>query len=172
MNSKDDWRTLVWRHYGAGAYDEVKFKPAEHRAWNKPTGGLWVSPRDSEHSWAQWCMAEQFNIERLEAYFDLTIHPDSRTFVIDSCEDAKGLPWHPMPGMDEGNFRFLQPDWKAIIMDGWDMIILTAKGEVETRFGEPSLYGWDCESGVILNPQIILPCQRGKPSPHARLWPF
>ena len=38
----------------------------------------------------------------------------------------------------------------------WDAIFLTEKGQRETRFTHPkNLYGWDCESVLILNSNII-----------------
>lgn len=153
MNSDNDWKTKVWRHYGDDSYDEAKFKPAEHEVFIKPKGGLWVSPVDSSWGWIDWCEAEDYGHSKASPYFDIMVRPETRMIVIDSLADAASkLPWVRADGF----MRFRWPDWRAVIMDGWDMIVLTERGQEETRFGEPSLYGWDCESAVILNPEIIL----------------
>ena len=39
---------------------------------------------------------------------------------------------------------------------GYDAIFLTEKGQHETRFSEPSLYGWDCECVLVMNPSGVL----------------
>lgn len=54
------------------------------------------------------------------------------------------------------------PDFEAMIRSGIDAIWLTPKGERETRFSHPkNLYGWDCESVLIMNPNGISP-EKGK----------
>jgi len=42
-------------------------------------------------------------------------------------------------------FPYASLDWEEIAKH-YDAIMLTEKGEKETRYTNPSLYGWDCES--------------------------
>jgi len=48
-------------HFGAARYNPKKFKPISDVSFgNKPTGGLWTSPVDSEYGWREWCEQESF----------------------------------------------------------------------------------------------------------------
>ena len=50
----------------------------------------------------------------------------------------------------ESNKRYL--DFEKIA-ENYDAIWLTEKGMQETRWSNPDLYGWDCETFLILNPK-------------------
>ena len=53
---------------------------------------------------------------------------------------------------------YYYPDFEGMVRAGIDAIWLTAHGESATRFSRPySLYGWDCESVLIMNPSGIVP---------------
>lgn len=47
------------------------------------------------------------------------------------------------------------PDFEAIHEAGVDAVYLTQQGERETRFNDPSLYGWDCECVLVMNSEAI-----------------
>lgn len=53
---------------------------------NKPSGGFWASPADSEESWKRWCVAENFCTESLEIFTRFTLSDDARVCVIASDE--------------------------------------------------------------------------------------
>ena len=54
------------------------------------------------------------------------------------------------------SFKFLIGiDFEKMLSDGIDAIYLTEKGEQETRFESPGLYGWDCECVLVMNPDCI-----------------
>lgn len=116
----------------------------------KPHGGLWCSPLDSEYGWIDWCRAESFgDIDHEQrVVFDV----DTRNFVvIDSLRDMEiKLPWFQIHEL------FSAIDFQKMISEGIDGVHLTIKGEAETRFSYPrTLYGWDCETILILNERCI-----------------
>ena len=49
----------------------------------------------------------------------------------------------------------LYPDFEKMVKMGYDAIYLTDKGQMETRFTMPDLYGWDCECVLVMNPDCV-----------------
>jgi hypothetical protein len=137
--------------YGLGnAFDIAKFKSVRNRNFVKPHGGLWASPVTSDYGWCDWCKDENFGNLKSSFVFEFT----GNVLVIDSFEHAKEMPWRNLDGL--ANFPF--PDFEKIAEAGVDAIHLTDNGQQVTRFSEPSLYGWDCECVLIINPEGVI-CQ-------------
>ncbi len=137
-------------HYGASKYNPELFKPiADRDFFIKPTGGLWCSLIDSKWGWKDWCEAEGFRT--MEEYFYVEFI--GALLVIDSVADLDQLPW-------TDNYICPTISFEAMCRNGFtfDAIHLTKRGEQETRFTRPwSLYGWDCECVLVMNPASITP---------------
>lgn len=118
---------------------------------NKPKGGLWASPVDAEFSWKDWC--SDANFRDIKSQYPIVLDIDLSNFiVIDSKEDLQKLSWCQLFG---GSFMEAV-DFEELIRQETDGIYLTAKGESETRFTYPrTLYGWDCETVLILSERCI-----------------
>ena len=146
---------IIFRHYGSAKYDSSLFAPIKNRKYFiKPYGGLWVSPIDSEYGWKDWCEDEDFG--DLTSHFDVVL--DGIIMVIDSYFDAKDkLYW--IHDDEDISFTFGKSiDFEAMLKDGIDAIWLTVEGERSTRYTDKHcLYGWDCESVLIMNKDIIKP---------------
>lgn len=144
-------------HYGSNEWNPAKFKPIQNADWPsckpKPGTGLWASPVDSLHGWRDWCETEGFNVERLDECFTFRINV-ARLFVIDSYRDIEfSLPLHPKSTSHLIGFDFEK------MAERYDAIHLTVGGLSATRFSMPrNLYTWDCESVLIMNPEIVKPC--------------
>lgn len=132
--------------YGCGVeFDLSKFMPVKNRDHVKPKGGLWTSPIDSEWGWKDWCESEEFG--DLSVNFRLRFF--GRVYVVDSMAAVEALPWRKAEWSD----LLMWPDYEAI--SDVDAIHVTIEGERATRYEEPSLYGWDCETVWIMNPACI-----------------
>lgn len=134
-------------HYGADKYDPALFRTPHdtERMLNKPSGGLWASPVNSDYGWKEWSDAEQWG--DTSCHFLLGF--SGNALVIDSLADLDQFIWEPTP-------YWHKPCFKNVLAE-YDAIYLTQKGEQETRFSLPkSLYGWDCESVLILNKDSII----------------
>jgi len=139
--------TLRLVTYGLGeAYDPEKFAPIKNRLHTKPFGGLWASPVDSAYGWREWCEAENWG--DLSTRFETEY--TGRTLVIDSAEDLAKVIWQ-----DVKSWRGC-PDYEAMQARGVDAIYLTERGEHETRFTEPGLYGYDCECVIVMNRACLM----------------
>lgn len=134
-------------HYGSGIFDKDKIKPVTNDGWVKPKGGLWTSPINSQWGWRDWCACEQFRECKEEVSFTLRFKSGAKILIIDSYEDLIDLPLTSPEWSD----RHKYPDFEAISKIA-DAIWLTEKGQERTRLTYPiSLYGWDCETVLILN---------------------
>ena len=141
--------------YGLGGqFDASKFKPIKNQMHVKPLGGLWASPVDSECGWKQWCEAESYG--NLSVSFSYYV--DGKFLVIDSVADLNKFQWKTFYDVIK------YPDYEAVVRAGYDAIYLTERGQNATRFSQPSLYGWDCECVLILNPHCV---QVPQPTPAA-----
>lgn len=139
---------MLLRHYGSTQYcpDSVgDIENRQHR--NKPIGGLWTSPVDSEFGWIDWCESEDYAHTNFDEYFDLVF--EGRLLVINGEYDLRHFTWCGASKWLKGiDFIKLLPDY--------DAIHLTAQGQWSTRLSEPyDLYGWDCESVLILNKESV-----------------
>lgn len=113
---------------------------------NKPDGGMWTSSyEDGTCAWLRWVESEQWSphpIDELEGWL-LEPRDDLDLYVINSKTDLDAI-------MNEFSHEGLIPSMPTIdfeaIADVYDGIWLTARGQAETRFSMPGLYGWDCES--------------------------
>lgn len=144
-------------HYGSDKYRPWKFKPIKdmggYHIGSKPSaGGLWSSPVDSKHSWYDWCMVQDWGLEDLNTSFEFTFK--GRLLVIESRKDLavfRTEPWYPG---DPIHKLFFEP-----LLEKYDAIHLTEEGEYATKemslYGAPSLYGWDCETVLVLNKECI-----------------
>jgi hypothetical protein len=69
--------------------------------------------------------------------------------VIDCIEDTDDLLWVPGTYREYIDFE--------VLAQSVDAVHLTVEGEAKTRYTEPrGLYGWDCETVLVLNPNSII----------------
>lgn len=128
--------------------------------WCKPNGGLWCSPVGSNFGWED-CDAGELFIQ--EGMNKIELKLEGEFIIIDTIEDLDKLPWNKF--CESLNIELI--NFEKIVSEGVDAIYLTEKGEDRTRhpygFGRyglcggkfRNLYGWDCESVLILNERCI-----------------
>lgn len=132
--------------YGCGdAFDRARFVPVQNRQHVKPFGGLWASPVDCAYGWREWCTAEDYG--NLESSFQ-TLYK-GHTLIIDSLADLTDMIW-------QRTYYCGWPDYEAMLHEGIAGIYLTERGQIETRFSIPGLYGYDCECVLVLNPDCVV----------------
>lgn len=140
-------------HYGSSEYKKNSHNPIKDRPFrNKPLGGLWGSPVDSQYGWEAWCRSEEFNTDKLDLKFEFEVK--GKIFVIDGKLDLELLDWTSEDFLCSG-YPIFEP-----LANSYDAVYLTRNGEVETRFGDKSLYGWDCECVLVMNPDCVYPVHK------------
>lgn len=118
---------------------------------NKPVGGLWGC-RGNE--WHDWCVAEDFHLEKLKQVFYWKLTEDCRLYSIETQQDFIHL-------IDSyGNNRYDSIDYLAMKQD-YDAVEVVGNVVYELRYGIQStghnfidlmgLNAWDVPSICVLN---------------------
>ena len=131
-------------HYGSSQFKPELMMPIKNSEHIKPNGGLWTSPVDSIYGWKDWCDNENFG----DTSKSFTVIFTGRLLTINSIDVMNNLPWINDDTSPWISFENLS--------NKYDAVHLTVKGEKETRFSYPkSLYGWDCETVLIMNKNCL-----------------
>ena len=122
---------------------------------NKPKGGLWSSPynKDTISGWYQFCKDENFIKGDNSVGVIFSLKEEARIYTIDTKEDLDNLAnKYPIVVKENLRYNFMSTiDYTKVSKD-YDAIYLTDKGQWATRFSRPNtLYGWDCETLLVLN---------------------
>jgi hypothetical protein len=104
-------------------------------------GGYWCSPINSKYGWKEW-VRDNMDEWQTDVHHTATIRGNG--LIINRSEDYTG---------PRGAWRYGQGcwDWDWIIAH-YDFVWLTYEGEHACHM---ELYGWDCESIVVFNPDCI-----------------
>lgn len=142
-----------WLAYAAAPieFDRTRVYDQDHpkASIGKPNG-FWFTD-DSENSWPDWCVAENFSLENLQCEHAVDVDL-SNCIRLGSALD-----------IDDFTARFQRPlfpgiDIKAIdwpqVAQRWAGIVITPY-IWERRFDPLWYYGWDCASGCIWNLSAI-----------------
>ena len=144
-------------HYGADSFVKEKFEPVKNRrVSNKPFGGLWASDVAAKYGWRKWVERNDHHISSQSFTFELS--PEARIFVIDSSEKAKKLPERETDQYEIGIHTTypVLPDFEKLATE-YDVIDFRIS---EDRTLYHTLYTWDCDSILVLNPDVIIPISK------------
>lgn len=146
-------------------YNPARFKKVTNNEsfLNKPSGGLWSSPKKSEWSWKDWCESEMF---REKSYFKVgfkfKLKKSAKIFVLDTAQDYLELPedyfidHKYIPGAAKSL------NWEKM-SELYDAFLLTECGLNETRelgfdpfsSGRLGFCYWDCETLLVFSLDCI-----------------
>lgn len=143
----------VYIHYGDDQFRTMN--PIANRSYfTKPRGGLWASrendPEQEERglTWRRWCEKEEFRLDQFDRYFLFKLKEGAKVLELDSVEQLENLPkLAPYNKNDEWSecrldFEKLAKEYDAIeVSKIWRLYW--------------ALYGWDCDSILIMNPDIV-----------------
>ena len=159
---------IVWVSYGADKYDPAKFRPLNLTdpftiSTNKPLGGVWACPDNSEWGWRDWCRAEDFNVGTLDNAYYFKLKPDAKIYVIDSFKDLLKISTRRVPYFSLECYGI---DFQKLVDEGYDGLYVTDKAVMTCRWDQKvngaiiqSLYSWDVESICVFNPDVIIPIE-------------
>lgn len=144
-------------HYGSKKFDPSLFSPIRNCCFVKPFGGFWGSPVGTGYGWKKWNEISHFCEIKEENSFRFTLTEEAKVLHVYSSDDLK-----PLPHCKEIPWcLFHILDFETLQNSGYDAIELHLSEEKLTRFGlleslYYTLYGWDCDSVLIMNPDIVV----------------
>lgn len=151
-----------YRHYGSSEFNLSSFEPISNRQYFvKPIGGLWaepLNPKPSSRGWKDWCEENDFNTDRINEWFDFDLVDSTKVFRIVTENDIYrlnrirccGFIHHEDSTIFDMEVRWI--NFKRLMDLGYDAV------EFEINdFTYWALYGWDCDSIVVINPDKIIP---------------
>jgi len=113
---------------------------------NKPPYGLWASAVDSEFGWREWCEGEGFKIESFNKSFEFELAENANILRVEHYSDIKDY----ASIVQVSIIPLYKIDYKRMMKD-YDGLELINFGLNEV------FYGWECESIIIWNPDVIIP---------------
>ena len=144
--------TKYYVHYGHDKFDKEKFQDISNTPFaNKPRGGLWASPVKAPFSWKDWNETEDFVKCDDNNCFTFKLERNAKIYEIHSVDDflkmAKAYPggMGRLGDMVDINFEEMANDY-----DGIELFLS------EDRQLYWSMYGWDCDSIIILKPDVVV----------------
>lgn len=145
-------------HYGHDKFDLTKFQPVKNRGagMTKPSGGFWASYPNTERNWKNWCEANDFHLDSFNKCFKFSLKDNSKVFRINRVDQLNKLP-KCNSAFDTSlyycvDFEMASKEYDAIEVDLTNEIF---DDYLESLYFK--LYGWDCDSILIMNPDIIIP---------------
>lgn len=138
---------MEYIHYGHKSFDRNKFDSIKNRPeLPKPFGGIWACRTDADLSWKNWCEDTEFGAN-LKDNFIFTLSKNARILVISDSKDLEKLP-------TIGTYTreiYCCLDFEKLAEE-YDAIEIYAGSNRDLYF---KFYGWDCDSILIMNPDII-----------------
>lgn len=156
---------VIHREYAEQLYKGNFYRPKGRNIANKPNG-FWLSINEG---WENWCKSDMPDWINDSVIIEMRVNPNHNVMVIDTKEDILDV-WKEY--IDETGFNSMYPSGTNLTCfysndnkesDFWDWLIekykldaiyLTEEGQWRTRM-ETFLYGWDCESMVIFNNEML-----------------
>lgn len=148
----------IYIHYGAKQFDPLlNFPIKNEHCWVKPEGGLWASRINASFGWKDWCAREEFRDCKDDCSFKFVMRDENKIAVISTLAQLRRLP-HIENSIIRSSYLI---DFEKCLRIGIDAIELCWYGEEFEKVASGDLYfelyGWDCDSIVVLNPDAVIP---------------
>lgn len=140
-------------HYGHKSFDRNRFEPIKNEGclMPKPYGGFWASAVDAKWGWKDWCEDSNFMACTEKNSFSFHLAPTAKVLVIDSIDCLENLPKRKCD--DFSHSMWVSLDFEKIRDSGIDAIEYVLSADHRLYW---ALYGWDCDSILIMNPDVIV----------------
>lgn len=146
-------------HYGSPAFCRKAFVPITNfEVMNKPLGGLWASPIDAERGWYDWVKDNEFYPKRLELSFEFELSENARVLEL-TPDNVWDLPLNKdakkflsTTGKDGFCSMVMGIDFEALARE-YDVLSCSLSENPSLYW---SLYGWDCDCILVMNPDVIV----------------
>ena len=148
----------VYRHYGNDHFKKTLVKNIKQRdfGWGKPFGGFWACRTDADLSWKDYCEMEEFRLDCFDKHFDFTLKDNAKILLIKNISEFVNI-------KKEHEEWFLKNEYIQFcdLSETFDFVKLSTLFDgIEIYAGSDrelyfKFYGWDCDSIVIFNRDIV-----------------
>jgi len=143
-------------------YTHAATAAAQAKSHNGKPMGTWISV-PGEDDWPAWCRSEGFALAKLGYRHTLQLDM-RRVLLIDTLDklDAFNDSLEPRPDLPSLPARFGYRERPVILFPWWAPMVERYAGIViapyqwERRYDYHWYYGWDCASGCIWDPSVLL----------------
>lgn len=137
----------IYIHYGHVKFNENLFADIKNCDFVKPHGGLWASNVNAKYGWKDWCKDNNFRDCLEENSFTFKLKDNAKVLIIDDATKLKKLP------TIESIYKFswINLDFEKIKQE-YDAIEVLISEDMQLYW---DLYGWDCDSLLVMNKDII-----------------
>lgn len=140
----------VFIHYGHKKFSDALWDEIKNVNFVKPYGGLWASIVDAKYGWKEWCKDSNFRKCDIDNSFCFKLKENARVLTINSIEELKT---HPK---DKNCPECMDPVYYCLdfeeLKKKYDAIEVNISKDERLYW---DLYGWDCDSILILNKNVI-----------------
>lgn len=137
----------IYIHYGNNKFDKNRFVEIKNEGCVKPIGGFWASNINAKYGWKDWCKDEKFRKCREVNSFKFKLKAGTNVLTIDNAKILKELPIINSPY----KFSWVNLDFEQIAKK-YDAIEVLISEDNQLYW---DLYGWDCDSLLVLNKECI-----------------
>lgn len=141
-NKKKFWQ-IEFVHYGANTFDPA-LVPNGSPHYKKPSG-LWASPTKGDWNWKEFCLSEEFHLDRLSKHFKFTVKKSAKILVVNHLSNLKGYISHDYETLNREKLYRHYDGMMVWMGDNWH--------ELHNNF---LFWMWDVDSIVIWNPDVII----------------
>lgn len=144
-------------HYEHTSFNKEMFVEIKNEEnCTKPYGGLWGSAVDAEYGWKQWNEDNHFKDCKHEDSFCFNIKENAKVLSINTVSDLEKLPRTPdtlgLKALNLSMWTYLNFE-KFKNEYGYDAIEVNISNDNALYY---KLYGWDCDSILIMNPDVVI----------------
>ncbi len=142
---------MKYIHYGDDKFDINKFNKVLNRPEStKPFGGFWGSRKNAVFGWKEWCTEIDLKSKDLTKKLQFSLLENAKILVIDNIKCLDNLPQNEDNHIV--NKLFVTLDFEKLSKQYDAIEVLISEDE---RLYE-LLYGWDCDSILVINHNIII----------------
>lgn len=140
----------IFIHYGHNKFSDYLWEEVQNVKFCKPYGGLWASDINAKFGWKDWNKEEQYMKCDENNSFKFKLKSKSKIYSVNSLEDLNKLPLDTTISQEIHKISYCLDFEK--IKQTYDAIEVNISNDKRLYW---RLYGWDCDSILILNKKCI-----------------
>lgn len=144
---------MEYIHYGSTNFIKEKFEEISQIAFfSKPFGGFWASRVGAEYGWKEWIANNNFRVDRYreDNCFKFKLKEGTKVLTINNAKQLYNLP------KNTNGYRFTFSDIVYLdfekLAKEYDAIEVLISEDKKLYW---NLYGWDCDSILIMNKDVV-----------------